>query len=159
MPFRVIFSPYGEYSTPIETLGIEVMVDNLNAKRTRILPEKGNVGLHILDLYREKTGDDQVEIDDIPSVVESWRNEKYIEIRIGEETARSSGKFLESDTFYCRVSLDLMMEFETLDTLDDNTEEKKLRLSIDRDKILDEWIEQEYPTELQPKEEIEPEEN
>ena len=155
MEFKVIFSPYDEYSIESELISsVSAAVDHLFKQRsikTRILPEKGNVGIHILDLYREKTGDDQVSIDDIPSVAKNWRSDKYFKVGINEETARSSGKFLEYDTFYCRVSLDLMKTFETVDIINDNAEDPKLVVSIDKDKILNEWIEQEYPEELQRK--------
>ena len=146
---ELLFSPHDEYL--IESVfDIDSLLGGLRSgqRKTRILPQKGNVGIHILDLYRNKTGDDQVGIDDLPSTARNWRDDKYFAVSINEETARSSGKFLEYDTFYCRVSLDLMKKFETVDILDNDTEEPKLIVSIDKDKILEEWIEQGYPEEL-----------
>ena len=127
---------------------------------TRKLPARNRTGIHILDLYRKETGDDQVSINDIPSsIAENWRDDEYFVVSIDEEIARSSGKFLEYDTFYCEASLDVMSEFETLGIKDKGTEDTTLIISIDKDEILKEWIKQGYPEELRMPEETEPEES
>lgn len=153
MAFKVIFSPEDEYTVvyeyddPIEKILPRNMFKR-RIKKTSALPKKGNVGLYILDLYRETTGDEQVSIDDIPPLVKNWRDDNYIAVEIDEETARASGKFRQYDTFYCKVELDLMKTFEILDILDPDSEECKLVISIDADKILEAWKTQEYPEEL-----------
>ena len=154
MEFRVIFSPHKEetttYDTTVDVLRAALFERPANYEK-RILPKKGVVGIHILDLYRKKTGDDQVTLKDLPSsIAKDWRDDEYFEATINEETARTSGKFLESDTFYCLAKFDLMKTFEDVDIIDDNTGEPKLLRFIDRDKILSEWIKQKYPKELQP---------
>ena len=89
----------------------------------------------------------------------NWRDDEYFVVSIDEEIARSSGNFLEYDTFYCEASLDVMSEFETLEIVDKDTEESKRIISIDKDEILKEWIKQGYPEELRMPEETEPEES
>lgn len=164
MEFRVIFSPHDEYSietdlTNISNVLLSGLGNNFTSRKKRRLPEKSNVGIHILDLYRKKTGDYQVGINDIPTtIIRNWIDEDYVEVGIDEETARSSGRFLEYDTFYCHASFDLMKNFETVDILDENTEDPKLVLTIDKGRILKKWIEQEYPKELSPGNETELEE-
>ena len=154
MGFRVIFSQHKEFS--IEYTGVSNylsgMLSNIGeiaqyTETTRILPKKRKIGLHILDLYREKVGNHEISIEEVPIIEVNWRNDKYVEVKIDEQTARSSGKFQEQDTFYCQVSLDLMMKFEELTIVGDG-KESKLILYIDGDKILGEWIQQEYPEEL-----------
>lgn len=155
MEFRVIFSPHKEESTTIKPTDLfqsmlAEVPENSFTRKERRLPKKGNVGIHILDLYRKKTGDDQVTLKDLPSVIaESWRDDGYFEVAIDEKTARSSGRFLESDTFYCFAEFYVMRKFEDVDIIDDNAEERKLILSIDKGKILSEWIKQKHPAELQ----------
>lgn len=163
MEFTVIFSPHQEYLIERE-LSISHLIGGLGSHFTetvtRMLPERRRIGIHILDLYRRKTGDDHVSINDLPSsIAENWRDKKYVSVSINEETARASGGFLEYDTFYCEASLDVMMEFETVEILDKDTEDPKLIISIDKDEILKEWIKQGYPEELRMPEETEPEES
>ena len=164
MEFRVIFSPHDEYLietdlTNISNVLLSGLGSNFTSRKKRILPKKNNVGIHILDLYRKKTGDCQVGINDIPTTItRNWMDEKYVEVGIDEKTARSSRRFLEYDTFYCHVSLDLMKNFETVDILDEDTEDPKLVLTIDKDRILEEWIEQGYPGKLCPENKTELEE-
>ena len=157
MEFRVIFSPHDEFliqkRNDFTDLLVNMQVESVFTRniKTRILPEKGNIGIHILDLYREKTGDYDVGINDIPPVMGYWNdNKKYIEVNINEETARSSGRFLEYDTFYCHVSWDIMRNFESVDVLDPESENRRLFVSVDKNKLLDEWINQEYPEKLSP---------
>ena len=165
MEFRVIFSPHPEVLVERELPGISDLLysglgNHFREKRTRMLPERRRVGIHVLDLYRNATGDNQVSINDIPSnIAENWRDNKYFAVSIDEETARSSGRFLEYDTFYCKASLDVMMEFETVDIVDKDTEDPKLIVSIDKDKILSEWIKQGHPKTLSPANKTEPEES
>ena len=165
MEFKVIFSPHQEYLVEKEFTDISALLQRslggtVRDKVTRILPERNRTGIHILDLYRKETGDDQVSINDIPSSIEgNWRDNKYVSVSINEKTARASGEFLEYDTFYCEASLDVMMEFETVEIVDKDTEKPKLIISIDKDEILKEWIKQGYPEELRMPEETEPEES
>ena len=165
MEFKVIFSPHQEFLVEKELTDIGDLLHrslggHVRDKKTRILPERNRTGIHILDLYRKKTGDNQVSINDIPSsIAGNWRDNKYVSVSINEETARASGGFLEYDTFYCEASLDVMMEFETVEIVDKDTENLKLIISIDKDEILKEWIKQGYPEELRMPEETEPEES
>ena len=164
MEFKVIFSPHKEFLVEREFIDFNERILNqlggsVTSRKTRILPERRHIGIYILDLYRRETGDNQVSINDIPSsIAGNWRDNKYVSVRINEETARASGGFLEYDTFYCEASLDVMMEFETVEIVDKETETPKLIISIDKDKILKEWIKQGYPEELRMPEETEPEE-
>lgn len=165
MEFRVIFSPHQEFLVEKEFTDISESIQralggHVRNKVTRILPARNRTGIHILDLYRKETGDDQVSINDIPSsIAGNWRDNKYVSVSINEETARASGFFLEYDTFYCEASLDVIMVFETVEIVDKDTEDPKLLISIDKDEILKEWIKQGYPEELRMPEETEPEES
>ena len=165
MEFKVIFSPHQEYLIEREFIDfnerfLKQLGGSVTSRKTRILPERRHIGIYILDLYRRETGDDQVSINDLPrSIAGNWRDNKYVSVSINEETARVSGGFLEYDTFYCEASLDVMMEFETVDIVDKDTEDPKLIISIDKDEILKEWIKQGYPEELRMPEETEPEES
>ena len=165
MEFKVIFSPHQEYLIEREVLDFnEIFLKQLGGSvrniKTRILPERRHIGIHILDLYRRVTGDDQVNINDLPnSIAENWRDKKYFSISINEETARASAGFLEYDTFYCKASLEVMTEFETVEIIKKDTENPQLIISIDEDKILKEWIKQGYPKELRMPEETDPEES
>ena len=170
MEFKVVFSPYEEFSVERESLSIDQQIlaidqqilaslgNTFRERKTRILPEKGKIGIYILDLYRKTTGDDQVGISDIPSnITKNWRDDRYFVVSIDEKTARSSGRFLDYDTFYCKASFDVMMKFEALDIQDRDAENPKLIISIDGDRILREWIKQKYPRELSMPEETESE--
>ena len=71
MEFRVIFSPHQEFLvekkyTDIGDLLQRSLGGHVRDKVTRILPARTRTGIHILDLYRKETGDDQVSINDIP---------------------------------------------------------------------------------------------
>ena len=165
MEFKVIFSPHEEYliETKLSDFNerfLKQLGGSVTSRKTRKLPKRNRTGIHILDLYRKATGDDQVSINDIPSrIAENWRDNEYFAVSINEKTARASGEFLEYDTFYCEASLDVMMEFETVEIVDKDTENPKLIISIDKDEILKEWIKQGYPEELRMPEETEPEES
>ena len=165
MEFKVIFSPHQEYLIEREVIDfneklLKQLGGSVTSRKTRILPERRHIGIYILDLYRRETGDNQVSINDIPSsIAENWRDDEYFAVSIDEETARSSGRFLEYDTYYCQASLDVMMAFETVKIVDKDTEVPKLIVSIDKDKILGEWIKQGYPEKLCPANKTEPEES
>ena len=71
MDFRVIFSPHQEFLVEKQLTDISELIHrslggSVRDKVTRKLPARNRTGIHLLDLYRKETGDDQVSINDIP---------------------------------------------------------------------------------------------
>ena len=146
MKFTVIFTTRSRTTTLPAFNQIEQLVRSqaFLVEYEREKQEPQDIGLSILERYRNDIKDQDVTIEDIPNLLEHREDPTIIEI--DEELARKSGHFKHRTKFKCWMKQDIMVRFEKIETISSDKNEK-MTVIVDEKRLIDEWEKAGFPEE------------